>query len=83
MRAALTSTLVWAAWAFILMLVIAILAALLFAMLTAPHECSSIDAETITKETVEVLRTQGWYSTQADDLERLYPPGCLTPRSGV
>ena len=82
-RAPLAATLVWAAWAFILMLVIATLAALLFAMLTAPHECSSIDAETITEETVEALRTEGWYSTQTDDLERLYSPGCLTPRSGV
>ncbi len=83
MRAAPASSLVWVAWAFILMLVIATLAALLFAMLTAPYECSSIDAETITEETIEVLRAEGWYSTQADDLERLYPPGCLTPRSGV
>jgi len=82
-RAPLASSLVWVAWAFILMLVIATLAALVFAMLTAPYECSSIDAETITEETVEVLRTEGWYSTQTDDLERLYPPGCLTPGSSV
>jgi hypothetical protein len=72
------------AWAFILILVIAALGALLFALLTAPGTpCSSIDAETITEETVEVLRAEGWYSTQADDLERLYSPGCLTPGRGV
>jgi hypothetical protein len=66
------------AWAFILILVIATLGALLFALLTAPA-CSSIDAETITEETVEVLRAEGWYSTQTDDLERLYSPGCRVP----
>jgi hypothetical protein len=78
-RAALAA-LVWAAWAFILILVIAAFAAMMFALLTAPA-CASVDAETITEETVEVLRAAGWYSTQTDDAERLYHPECSTPGS--
>ncbi len=75
MRAA--SWLVWAAWAFILVLVIAALAAMFFSLLTAPS-CTSVDAETITKETVEALRASGWYSDPADGKEQLYSPGCRT-----
>ncbi len=73
MRAPLSSSLVWAAWVFILVLVIASLAAVLFAMLTpAPWPpCSSIDAESITEEAVEALRAEGWYPDPTDGYERL------------
>ncbi len=63
------------AWAFILLLVITASAAMLFTLLTAPA-CARVDAKAITVETGEVLRAAGWYSTQADDAERLYAPEC-------
>ncbi len=63
------------AWAFILMLVITASAAMLFTLLTAPA-CARVDAKAITVETGELLRAAGWYSTQADDAERLYAPEC-------
>jgi len=68
----LASTLVWVARAAILVLVIAALAAVLFAMLTPPRPpCSSIDAESITEEAVEALRAEGWYPDPTDGYERL------------
>ncbi len=82
MRAPLASTLVWAAWAFILVLVIAALAALLFALLTGvPRSpCTSGDAETLPETTVEALLAEGWYAGDpADGAERLYSPGCRVP----
>ncbi len=85
MRAPLASTLVWAAWAFILVLVIATLAAILFAALTTVPRtpCTSVDAEAITPEKVEALRAEGWYPDATKVNEELYSPGCLAPTAVV
>ena len=84
MRAPLSSALVWAASAFVIALIVASLAAALFVMLRTPGTpCETIEAESITRETVTELRSEGWYADPADDYERLYSPGCLTPGSGV
>ncbi len=78
-RAPQGSPLAWAAWAAILVIVIAALTAMLFAMLTSPGTpCASVDATSITKETAGELRSEGWYPNPTDGYERLYSPGCLT-----
>lgn len=74
------------AWTGILVLVLAVLVAMLFAALTTPGEaerCSWINAEKVSVETVERLREAGWYPDPTDGEERLYSPGCLTPGSGA
>ncbi len=78
----LASTLVWAAWAFILFLVIAAFAAMLFALLTVPvpsPACTSVDAEALPETTVEALLAEGFYADPADGAERLYSKGCRVP----
>jgi hypothetical protein len=52
-------------WTAILLLVLAVLVAMLFAALTTPGEaerCSWIDAERVSVEKLETLRDEGWYS---------------------
>ncbi len=82
MRAPSRSPLVWAAWAAVLVITIAALTAMLFAMLTpAPWPpCSSIDAESITEEAVEALRAEGWYPDPTDGYERLFTRLGASPR---
>ncbi len=80
MRAPVSSSLVRAAWAFILALVVAALAAAAFAILTSPKTpCETIDATTVTRETVTELRSEGWYAVADDGKEALYSEGCLAP----
>ncbi len=85
MRDQLSSSLVWASLAFVLALVVASLAALAFAMPTSKlgSPCETIDAETVTRETVGALRSEGWYAAPGDGAERLYSEGCLAPESGA
>ncbi len=70
-------------WTAILVLVLAVLVAMLFAALTTPPRCQSIDAEKVSVGKLEALRGEGWYSDPTDGKEALYSPGCLTPGSGV
>jgi hypothetical protein len=72
-------------WTAILVLVLAVLVAMLFALATRPpaERCQSIDAERVSVEKLEILREEGWYSDPTDDKEALYSKGCLTPGSGV
>jgi hypothetical protein len=70
-------------WTGVLVVVIAVLVAMLFAALTPSPRCSWIDAERVSVEKLETLREEGWYSDPGDGYERLYSPGCLTPGSGV
>ncbi len=85
MRATLASTLVWVAWAAVLVLVAAAIAAILFVALTTATRspCTSVDAEAITPEEARTLRTEGWYPDATKTNEALYSPGCLTPGSWV
>ncbi len=46
----------------ILVIVLAVLVAMLFAALTTPPRCQSIDAERVSVEKLETLRDEGWYS---------------------
>jgi hypothetical protein len=72
--------LVWFAAAFLVALVVASLAAIVFVLLTASGPpCEVIDATTVTRETREALRAEGWYADSGDSYERLYSEGCLTP----
>ncbi len=74
------------AWAAVLVVILAVLVAMLFAALTTPGEaerCSWINAEKVSVEKLERLREAGWYSDPTDGYERLYSPGCLTPGSGA
>ncbi len=83
MRAPGRGPLAWAAWAVILSIMIATLAALAFAKLTSKlaSPCETIDAETVTRETVTELRSEGWYAVSGDGKEALYSPACA-PGSG-
>ena len=69
----------------VLVIVLALLVAGLFALATRPPDvrCSWIDAERVSVEKLEMLREEGWYSDPTDDKEALYSPGCLAPGSGV
>ena len=83
MRAPLSSALVWGASAFVIALVVASIAAALFVLLRQPAApCETIDATSVTRETVTELRSEGWYADSADDKEQLYSKGCLTQGSG-
>ena len=72
-------------WTAVLVVVLALLVAMLFALATRPPDvrCSWIDAERVSVEKLEMLREEGWYSDPTDDKEALYSPGCLAPGSGV
>ena len=69
----------------VLVIVLALLVAGLFAAATRPpaERCQSIDAERVSVEKLETLRDEGWYSDPTDGKEALYSPGCLAPGSGV
>ncbi len=69
-------------WAALVVVILAVLVAMLFAALTTPPRCSWVDAERLSIEKLEALRGEGWYSS-ADDKEALYSPACLTPGSGA
>jgi hypothetical protein len=74
---------VWGATAFVIALLIALIAASLFLTLRTPRApCETVDATSITRETATKLRTEGWYADSTDDYERLYSPGCLTRGAG-
>jgi len=73
------------AWAAVLVVILAVLVAALFALATRPpaERCQSIDAEKVSVEKLEILRDDGWFGVPNDSKEALYSPGCLTPASGV
>jgi hypothetical protein len=67
----------------VVVVILAVLVAMLFAALTTPPRCQSVDAEKISSEKVEALRAEGWFPDPTDGHERLYSPGCTSPGSGV
>jgi len=72
-------------WTAVLVVVLALLVAMLFALATRPPDvrCSWIDADRASVEKLETLRDEGWYADAGDGKEALYSKGCLTPGSGV
>ncbi len=70
----------------VVVVILAVLVAMLFAALTTPGEaerCSWINAEKGSVEKLEALRDDKWFAVPNDSKEALYSPGCLTPASGV
>ncbi len=67
-----------AVWFVVLVLILATLVAMLFALATPPPDarCSWVDAEKVSSEKVEALREAGWYPDPTDGKEALYSPSC-------